>query len=98
MKKLTIRAAATVVALAPAVALAQETIPSPISDPSDFVTLLGTVASWMFTIFLALAVILILYSIFSGKTRQVLLYAVVAIILAVLAGSIIPLIGGIIGV
>lgn len=96
MKKLTIMTMIAFVTLVPAIALAQEAVPAPISGPADFVILLGTVAQWMFTTFIALAVILILYSIFSGKTGQVLIYAVAAIFLAILAGSVIPLIKGII--
>jgi len=107
MRKLSTRVAAAAVTLMPAVTLAQETLPSPISSPGDFVTLLGTVASWMFTIFLALAVLFLIYAAFLyltaagnesrvGNAKNVLIYSVVAIVIALLAGGIVPLIRGVI--
>lgn len=107
MRKLSTRVAAAAVALMPAVALAQETLPTPISSPGDFITLLGTVASWMFTIFLALAVLFLIYAAFLyltaagnesrvGNAKNVLIYSVVAIVIALLAGGIVPLIRGVI--
>ena len=106
MRKLAIKAAATLVALTPAVALAQEPLPSPITAPGDFITLLETISQWMFAIFLALAVIFLLYAAFMYLTaagnesrvtaaKNVLVYSIVAVAIAVLAGGIVPLVRGI---
>ena len=68
-------------------ALAQEALPAPVSDPNDFISLIQTVGSWLFTILMALAVVVILGSLFTGTTRKVLTYAIVAIVIATLAGG-----------
>lgn len=93
MKKLAMRAAATALALIPAVALAQDKLPAPIDEPDDFIELVGR---WVFTVFLAIAVVLLIYAGFLYLTsagsisklvtaKSMLIYAVVAIILALLA-------------
>jgi hypothetical protein len=106
MRKLAIKTAIAAASLMPATALAQEPLPAPITDPGDFITLLETVSQWLFAIFLALAVIFFLYAAFLyltaggneatvGRARTVLIYSVVAVVVAVLAGGFVPLIRGI---
>lgn len=108
MRKLAIKTAVALSALAPMSVLAQETLPTPITQPQDFVDLLGTVAAWLFTIFIALAVLFFVYAAFLYLTaagnesrvasaKNVLIYSVVAVVIALLAGGIVPFIRGIIG-
>jgi len=106
MRKLAIKIAVAISALTPTVALAQTPLPTPVTDPQDFVDLLGTISQWMFSIFIALAVVFLLYAAFLyltaggnestvGRAKTVLIYAVIAIVVAVLAGGVFPLIEGI---
>jgi cytochrome bd-type quinol oxidase subunit 2 len=72
---------------------------SPITDPNEIAPKLNTIAAWMFTVFLIIAVMAIIWSAFlyltSGgnsektqKARKALIYAIVAIVIAVLAGGV----------
>lgn len=108
MRKLAIKTAIALSALAPVSALAQETLPTPITEPQDFIDLLGTIASWLFTIFIALAVLFFVYAAFVYLTaagnesrvasaKNILIYSVVAVIIALLAGGVVPFVRGIIG-
>lgn len=99
MNKFAIKTAATLTALIPAVALAQTPPTKPITTAAGITTLLDTIAGWMFAIFLALAVIFLIYAAFlyltaagnEGKVssaRNALIYSVVAIVVAVVAGGV----------
>lgn len=82
--------------------------PSSIDTPEDIVKLVGDLSGWMWRIFLIVAVIMILYSaylfLFAGgnsetldKAKKQLKYAVIAIIVALLAGGAVKLIQSILG-
>ena len=91
--------------LLPSLALAQ--IPTDILDtPEKAVGILNTVAGWLFTILFALAVVMIIYAAFLYLTaagspdrinsaKSILIYAIVAIVIALVAGGIPTLIEGI---
>jgi len=111
MSKLTLKIAGTLTALAPAAAFAQTTSapPTPITTASGIVTKLGDVAGWLFAIFLALAVLFLIYAAFmyltaAGNTdkttgaRNALIYGIVAIVVAVVAGGIPKIVCSILGV
>jgi fumarate reductase subunit D len=95
--------------LLPVLALAQTPPPGPIVTTFGGVqNLLNTAISWIFTLLIILAVIFILYAAFlyltaAGDTEKVkkanhtLLYAAIAIAVAVLAKSIPVLVGNFIG-
>ena len=84
--------------LLPSLALAQ--IPTDIIDePGKIVGILNTVAGWLFTILFALAVVMIVYAAFLYLTaagspdrltsaKKTLIYAIVAIVVALVAGGI----------
>lgn len=74
----------------------------------DWMTTVNTVARWIYTIILVAAVILVLYAAIlyltaagnPDKVKQankILIYAVVAIVVAVIAFSITKIVGGLIG-
>jgi len=109
MKQLAIKASIALGTLLPSVASAQVTPPAPITTPGGFVTILETVAGWFFAVFLALAVIFLLWAAFQYLTaagnsdrvnsaKTTLIYSIVAIIVALVAGGIVSLLGGVIGV
>lgn len=89
-------------AVLPAVALAAtdfEEPPAPVTGPSDIVDIIETVAGWMFGILIALAVVFLLYAAFlylmsagdqtkTAKAKNVLIYAIWALVIAVLAGGV----------
>jgi len=100
MNKLAVRTVATIMAIMPAFALAQQELPAPIDEPDDFITLVGR---WVFIVFLAIAVVLLVYAAFiyltsAGDVRKLtsakstMVYAVVAIIIALLAFGVISVI------
>ena len=74
----------------------------------DVMTVIDNITNWMFTIFLALAVIMIIYAAFVfltagggdnvNKARKMLLYAVAAIAIAVLAKGIVNVVRSLIEV
>lgn len=92
----------------PVVALAQETPPSPITSPGGLVAVLERVSGWMFTIFLSLAVVFILWSAFLyltaagnsdklGSAKNTFIYAVIATVVALIAGGVTAFVRGFIG-
>jgi hypothetical protein len=97
---------ATVVFLPPALAA---TPAEPITSESDVINALGNVAGFMFNVFLGLAVIFVIFAAFlyltaTGDTnrlnqaKNVLIYSIVAIVIALLAGGVTTLVQNIIGV
>jgi len=108
MSKLTLKIAATVTALMPAAALAQSQSPPTdiIGSGEDLEGVLETVRDWFFTIFLILAVIFLIWAAFlyltaAGsedkvkKAKTALVYSIVAIAVALLAGSLPSLIANV---
>ena len=82
--------------------------PNVVDTPEDVMTVIDNITNWMFTIFLALAVIMIIYAAFVfltagggdnvNKARKMLLYAVAAIAIAVLAKGIVNVVRSLIEV
>jgi len=81
---------------------------SPITSPEGVVTTLDTISQWLFTIFFALAVVFLVYAAFLyltaggnetrvGSAKGVLIYAIVAIVVALIAGGIPLFVSGILG-
>lgn len=87
----------------------QKVLPnSPINSPTDAVNILCTIAGWMFTFLVVLAIIFVIYAALKyltagGESEKVtqanhmLIYAVVAIVVGLLAKGAPQLIGGIVG-
>ena len=82
--------------------------PKNITSISNFVTVLQTVLGWMFTIFLILAVVMIIWAAFIyltaggeeeklGKAKSILIYAVVAVVVALVAAGLPNIVGSLIG-
>lgn len=110
MKKLVVKASLLLAGLIPATAFAQfdpaagdTDLPElPGNAPTDFgtlITVIVTIARWMFGILMALAIVFILYAAFlyiiaQGNedriktAKTILIYAVVGLVVAVLAGGI----------
>ena len=104
MNKLTLKLGAAAVAFMPAVALAADpkfkNPPSTIvTSKGDLLGLLGTVRDWFYTIFLVVAVIFLIMAAFQyltaagdperiKKAKTALIYSIVAIAIALLAGGI----------
>jgi len=97
IKKLSLISAAKLLLPVTALASSHDTIL--IDTPQKVENLLNSVADWLFTIFMIVAVIAIIYSAFlyltaAGdetkvtKARKALTYAIIAIVIALLAGSI----------
>ena len=96
-------------ALVPAVGLAQVSPPQPkINTFNDVTNILGTFMSWIFTILIFLAVIFVLYAAWLyltaagepekvSKANKTLLYAAIAVAVAILARSLPGLVGTIVG-
>ena len=82
--------------------------PGVVDTVGDVMTVIDNITNWMFTIFLAFAVIVIIYSAFLfltagggdnvNKARKMLLYAVAAIAIAVLAKGIVNVVRSLIEV
>jgi len=109
MNKIALKLGATAVALMPAMAFAQEPAPTDVvTSGDDLQGILETVRDWFFTIFVILAVIFLIWAAFlyltaAGNDEKVkraknaLIYAIVAIVIAILAGSLPSLIANILG-
>jgi hypothetical protein len=110
MRKIALKAAATITALIPSIALAAPIEPTtPITTAQDVINNINKIASWFFTAFLALAVIFLIWSAFlyltaAGNSEKVksaknaLIYAIIAIIVALIAGGIPSIIGNVFNV
>lgn len=83
-------------------------VPTTITSYGGVINIINTIGNWMFGILLALAVVFLLYAAFlyltaagdSGKTDQaknIIIYAIVAIIVAVLAKGIIMVAQSLVG-
>jgi len=94
--------------LTPSIALASSHRTDLIDTPEKVENLLGAVAGWIYAIFIGVAVIIFLYSAFLYLTaagspekissaKKTLVYGVVALVIAVLAGGIPTLIEGFLG-
>jgi len=104
MLKKTIITATVLSLLVGAVAFAQTTLPpSPVQNISDVTRVLNTFLNWMFTIFLILAVIFIVWAAFLyltaggdaekiGSAHKQLIYAAIAIGVALLSRGVQPLV------
>ena len=108
MSKLALKLGAAAVAFMPALAFAQsETAPTDIiTTGEDLESLLGTIRDWFFTIFLVVAVIFLIWAAFKyltaagdsekvGEAKTALIYSIVAIAVALLAGSLTSLIANV---
>jgi hypothetical protein len=94
----------------PPIALGQSQLPeSPIKTTNDIITFITNAARFAFGLLMALAVVFILYASFiyltaAGddtkveKAKNIIVYAVIAIIVALLAGGFASLIGSFFGV
>jgi len=82
--------------------------PKNITSIGTLVTVLQTVLGWMFTIFLILAVVMIIWAAFIyltaggeeeklGKAKSILIYAVVAVVVALVAAGLPNIVGSLIG-
>ena len=82
---------------------------SPINSPTEVVTTLNTISGWLFTIFFALAIVFLIYAAFVyltaggnetrvGSAKNILIYAIVAIVVALVAGGIPLFVAGLLGV
>jgi len=76
--------------------LAQQTAPTIMESPDDAITLLGTITNWFFTILMAVAVIILILAAWTfltaggnpdavTKARQMLIFALIGVAVAVLA-------------
>jgi len=94
--------------LLPSLALAGGHPENIIDSPEKIVGVLGTVAAWLFTILMALAVVMVVYAAFLYLTaagnperitsaKKTLIYAIVAIVVALVAGGIPVLILNLLG-
>lgn len=92
------------VLLVPMLALAQEEPPA----AADLWAILDTATRWFYGIFLALAVLMVIYAGFMfltaggdaekiSKAREALMYAVVGVVVALLARSIVPIAKALLG-
>ena len=104
-----LKIAASLTALLPSIALAQDfqQAPAPVQTPGQIVNVINTVAGWFFTVFVALAVIFLIYAAFLyltaagnedrvGQARKTLTYAIIAIVVALLAGGVVAIITNVI--
>ena len=82
---------------------AQQTIPEGITDPQQIINTIESIGNWIFSIFLALSAIFILWAAFKfltasgdagkvGEAKQSLVYALVGIAVAVLAKGLVSLV------
>lgn len=115
MKIVTFFALIFVIAL-PILALADANVPNLDEDPPGTITsatgvftAISKITNWIFSLFLVLAVIFILYGAFKllisggnaeglGEAKKLILYAAIAVVIAVLAKSIIVVAAKIVGV
>lgn len=99
MKKIISSSITTALLLLPVMVFAQPTAPTVVTSYSQVITVIKTVGNWMFGILLALAAIFIIYAAFlyltaagdatkTDKAKNIIIYAVVAIVVAVLAWGI----------
>ena len=109
MKKLALKIGTAVTMLAPATALAAPSNPvgeGPVTTGDELENLLGSVGDWFFTIFLLVAIIFLIWSAFLyltaagdptkvSKAKTALIYAIVGIAVALLAGGLTDLVGNI---
>jgi len=96
--------------LLPLMAFAQPQVPSgTVTTYSGVVGIINTIGNWMFGLLLALAVIFLLYAAFlyltaagdsakTDKAKDIIIYAIVAIVVAVLAKGIIMVAQSLVGV
>jgi len=105
MNKLALKLGAAAVAFMPAVAFAQSQAPPTdiVTTGPALETILETVRDWFFTVFVVLAVIFLIWAAFLyltaagdegkvGKAKNALIYAIIAIVVALIAGSLTSLI------
>ena len=110
MKKIALKLAVLATVFAPASALAQSQSPPDdiVSTGEDLENVLETVRDWFFTVFVILAVIFLIWAAFLyltaagndtkvGKAKNALIYAIIAIIVALLAGSLTSLLQNVLG-
>ena len=95
-------------AFLPLMAFAQtQTVPTVITDYTGVVGIINKVGTWMFGLLLALAVVFLLYAAFTylraggdpskvDEAKNVIIYALIAIVVAVLAKGLIIVVGNII--
>src|SRR3989344_2506830 len=110
MNKLALKLAATATAFMPSVAFGQSQSPPTdiVTTGEDLENVLETVRDWFFTVFVVLAVIFLIWAAFLyltaagndtkfGKAKNALIYAIIAIIVALLAGSLTSLLENVLG-
>ena len=103
MKNIALKLGATVTAMMPAIALAQpsrstDDVSGILETGNDLENLLATIRDWFFTIFMIVAVIFLIWAAFLyltaagndakvSKAKTALIYSIVAIAVALLAGG-----------
>ena len=99
MKKLTEKSYAWLLGLSVVRAQTLEEPPENVADINSFIKAIDLIAKWMYNILLALGVVFVLYAAFlymisqgneerMERAKKVLIYAIVALVIAVLAGGI----------
>lgn len=102
-----VKIVATLTALLPMAAMAQDGAPSPITSPGQIVNVIETVSGWFFQVFLALAVAFLIWAAFMYLTaagnetkvesaKKALMYSIVAIVVALIAGGVTKIIENVI--
>jgi len=94
-------------ALLPAVALAENTLGTPVKEPNQIIEFIQTISSWVFAILLAVSVLYILLAAWQyltskggegvEKAHKMLAYAAIAIAVAVSAKGIVYVIAKLVG-
>ena len=109
MKKIALKLAVLATVFVPASAFAQTPAPDDIiTTGEELESVLETVRDWFFTVFVILAVIFLIWAAFLyltaagndtkvGKAKNALIYAIIAIIVALLAGSLTSLLENVLG-
>ncbi len=108
MRKLALKIGIMATSLMPIAALAQVTPPDDIDSPTKIVTIIDSVAGWFFAVFLALAVVFLIWAAFLyltaagsqekvGNAKNALIYAIIAIVVALIAGGLTNIISSILG-
>jgi heme/copper-type cytochrome/quinol oxidase subunit 2 len=109
MKKYLVKLGGAGAFLAPVMAMAQAALPnSPITNPQSAITVLCTIAGWMFIFLIVLAIIFVIFAAFKYLTAggdpeavktasNMLIYAAVAVAVALVAKGVPLFVAGILG-
>ena len=109
MKKIVPILASISLLVSPILCLAQEAPPGPIGGYAEIIAIVTRITNWIFGILMAVVVVMILWAAFEfltaggspekvGAARQKLTYAVIGIVVALLARSVVPIVKLILGI